>query len=168
MAIDLSRVGSWYHGYIKLVDSQGLDEAFMLETAAFTDFLDSIPEEKHDHAYAEGKWTIKEVLQHIIDAERVFAYRALCIGRMDKTPLPSFDENMYAMNADAARRDWSSLRAEFDAVRLSTRLLFESFSEAQLESDGVSSNAPMYTRALGYIVLGHAKHHEGVTRERYF
>src|SRR3569832_224983 len=104
---DISRVPEWYHRYINQVPENDLAEAIQNQTTNFCLFLESLPVNKRDYRYAEGKWTIKEVLQHIIDAERIFAYRALCFARKDSTPLPGFDENSYADNSKASTRDWN-------------------------------------------------------------
>src|SRR6476619_2103355 len=109
MRPDLSRVPSFYHNYISQVPENDLLEAFAKQTPAFIQFIESIPLEKYDYRYAEGKWTIKEVLQHIIDAERIFADRALRFARKDPTFLPGVDENNFAENAKADRRDWKEL-----------------------------------------------------------
>ena len=167
MRPNLSRVGEWYHGYIGLVPEDDINEAFINQTAAFNAFIDSIPADKHDYRYAPGKWTIREVLQHVIDAERVFAYRALRFARKDGTPLPGFDENLFAANARADKRHWDHLVEEFKVVRRSSQILFNSFEEDQLESEGISSGSPTYVLAIGYTLVGHALHHLRVTRERY-
>jgi len=164
---DLSRAGEWYHGYIKMVPQDDIKAAFSNKDNNLIAFLNSIPESKHDHRYAEGKWTIKEVLQHIIDAERVFAYRALRFARKDQTPLPGFDENLFADNSKASARQWNELVEEFNCVRRSSEMLFNSFDEDQLEAGGISSNNPIYVRALGYIIIGHALHHQKIIAERY-
>lgn len=167
MRPDLSRVGNSFHNYINLVTEDELTEAFDKESGSFIRFLDTIPVEKYDYRYAEGKWTIKEVLQHIIDAERIFAYRALRFARKDKTPLPGFDENSFAAASKADARNWDKLVEEFKVVRRSSELLFHSFDEEQLESDGISSNAPNYVLALGFIIIGHTMHHQKILKERY-
>lgn len=164
---DLSRVGNWYHGYIKMVQEDNLSAAFSNKDNNLIAFLDSIPESKHDYRYAEGKWTIKEVLQHIIDAERVFAYRALRFARKDQTPLPGFDENLFAENSKASTRKWNDLMEEFKCVRRSSEMFFNSLDEDQLEANGISSNTPIYVRALGYIIIGHPLHHQKILKERY-
>lgn len=164
---DLSRVGNWYHGYIKMVPEDNLTAAFSNKDNNLIAFLDSIPESKHDYRYAEGKWTIKEVLQHIIDAERVFAYRALRFARKDQTPLPGFDENLFAENSKASTRKWNDLMEEFKCVRRSSEMFFNSLDEDQLEANGISSNSPIYVRALGYIIIGHPLHHQKILKERY-
>ncbi|HEY6506074.1 MAG TPA: DinB family protein, partial [Chitinophagaceae bacterium] len=106
MRPDLLRVPKFYHNYISHVPQNDMAEAFKIQTPAFIQFIDSIPPDTYDYRYADGKWTVKEVLQHIIDGERIFSYRALCFARGDKTPLPGFDENIYADNSKAAARDW--------------------------------------------------------------
>jgi hypothetical protein len=164
---DLSRVFHFYHRYINQVKEDDLLTAFSNQTTSFLQFLSNIPADKRNYAYAEGKWTIQEVLQHIIDAERVFAYRALCIARQDTTPLPSFDENNYADNAKAGKRKWDDLIEEFKAVRRSTEIMFRSFDNDQLESNGVASGYPTYVLGIGYVMAGHVEHHVAVTKERY-
>jgi uncharacterized damage-inducible protein DinB len=164
---DLSRVGNFYHNYINLVTEEDLSEAFEKESASFVRFLDTIPADKYDYRYDEGKWTIKEVLQHIIDAERIFSYRALRFARKDATPLPGFDENSFAAASKADTRTWDKLAEEFKVVRRSSELLFNSFDEEQLQADGVSSNSPNYVLALGFILIGHAMHHQKILKERY-
>ena len=167
MRPDLSRIGNHFHNYINHVTEDNLAEAFEIQSASLVRFLDNIPTDKYDHRYDEGKWTIKEVLQHIIDAERIFGYRALCFARKDKTPLPGFDENTYAETSKASLRNWDKLVEEFNIVRRSSELLFNSFDEEQLEAGGISSNTPNYVLGLGYIIIGHAMHHQKIIKERY-
>lgn len=167
MRPDLSRVGNPFHNYINQVTEDNLVDAFEKQSASFIRFLETVPPEKYDYRYADGKWSIREVLQHIIDAERVFGYRALRFARKDGTPLPGFDENLFVANAKADKRSWDKLVEEFKVVRRSSELLFQSFDEEQLECSGVSSNHPNYVRALGFIIVGHAAHHQRITKERY-
>ena len=164
---DLSKVSPNYHNYINQVLQDDVMSAFQSGTPALLDFIDSIPATKFDYSYAPGKWTLKELLQHIIDAERIFDYRALRIARKDETPLPGFDENSYAEHSKAARRDWSELKDEFRVVRRSSEYLFGSFDEDQLNATGVASNNSISVLALGFIVVGHALHHKKVIEERY-
>ncbi len=167
MRPDLSRVGDWYHNYISQVTDDGLATAFEKQSVSLIQFFETLPADKRDYRYAEGKWTIKEVLQHIIDAERVFSYRALRFSRKDPTPLPGFDENLFAANARAGPRSWDKLLEELKVVRRSSELLFQSFDEEQLECNGTSSNSPNYVLALGFIIIGHAMHHQKIIKERY-
>lgn len=164
---DLSRVPSFYHRYINHVEQNDLKEALDVQTPALIGLLENLPPEKRDYRYGEDKWTIKEVLQHIIDAERIFAYRALCFARKDQTSLPSFDENSYADNAKAGKRNWNDMVEEFRIVRHSTKLLFDSFDEEQLDSTGIANNNPVYVSAIGFIIVGHATHHVKIIKERY-
>ena len=164
---DLTRVPVWYHSYIKQVKEEDLMEAFSNQARSFIPFLRDLPEAKRQFRYAEGKWTIQEMLQHIIDAERVFAYRALCIARKETASLPSFDENSYAENSKAASRDWEEMLKEFTLIRQSNEILFKSFDKEQLESTGIASGKSVYVLALGYIIVGHVAHHQRIIQERY-
>lgn len=119
MRPDLSRIGSFFHNYINQVTEDDIVIAFQKHSDELIQFLEVIPPEKYDHRYAEGKWTVKEVLQHIIDAERIFAYRSLRFARKDTTPLAGFDENFYTENAKADKRDWQTMLGEFKALRQS-------------------------------------------------
>jgi uncharacterized damage-inducible protein DinB len=130
-------------------------------------FVQNIPMDKFDYRYAEGKWTIKDIIQHIIDTERIFAYRALRISRNDATALPGFEENDYVANTDANNRNIQDLLAELSAVRHANLFLFRSFSEEQLKRVGTASNASVSVRAIGFILIGHQKHHLKVFQERY-
>jgi len=164
---NLNRVPEYFHNYINQVPESELLTALSAGTNSTLEFLEQIPVDKHNYRYADGKWTIKEVLQHIIDAERVFNYRALCFARKDPTPLPGFDENIFAENAGVAKRSWENLMEEFIAVRQSTSLLYQSFSNEQLEATGTSNNSSNYVLALGFITVGHCHHHSRIIKERY-
>jgi hypothetical protein len=164
---DLTRVPEFYHNYINQVPEDDLMIAFKNQSPAVIDFFKKLPSNKIDYAYAPGKWTIKEVLQHIIDAERVFSYRALRFARKDATPLPGFDENLFAENAKAEKRIWDELIEEFEAVRKATEYLFGSFDDEQLGATGISNKRSVYVLAFGYIVIGHPVHHVNVIKERY-
>ena len=122
---------------------------------------------KHEFRYAEGKWTIKDIILHLIDAERIFAYRALRIARNDNTALPGFEENDYVVAANANNREYESLLAEYETVRNATISLFETFSSEDLLRLGTASNNSVSVRAIGYIMLGHELHHKNVILERY-
>lgn len=154
-------------GYLRFVNVDTVSEAVEEYSGNILNFFENIPVEKADYRYAEGKWSIKEMLQHIIDAERIFAYRALSIARHDKTPLPGFDENTYAAAANADERIWEDLLKEFEAVRKSTDLLLQSFTEEQLEQTGTTNGEPNNTKALSFLVFGHILHHINVIKQRY-
>ncbi|MBL7740151.1 MAG: DinB family protein [Chitinophagaceae bacterium] len=167
MQPDLSRVPQFYHNYINHVPQDDLMEAFRVQTPITMNFFEALPSQKHDYRYAAGKWTIKEVIQHIIDAERVFTYRALCFARKDKTFLPAFDENSYADHSKGHQRNWTNMLEEFRSLRTATEYLFGSFDAEQLDETGTSNNNSIYVLGVGYIVIGHAMHHIKVIKERY-
>ena len=164
---DLTRVPDYYHNYINQAKGKDLMKVLCKQTGSFLQFLEKIPKDKRNYRYAEDKWTIKEVLQHIIDTERVFAYRALCFARKDATPLPGFEENSYAANSKTENRKWKDLVNEFIVVRWSTEYLFDSCDDEQLETAGTASGKSNYVLAIGFIIAGHANHHMKVMKERY-
>ena len=156
-----------FSGYIHLVENEDLNSVLKNQIETLKQFFNSIPEEKIDYRYAEGKWNIKEVLQHIIDTERVFTYRALAFARQEPNALPGMDENSYAKNSNADNRKWKDLVDEFEAVRQSTIHLYQSFSEPQLVLTGRTVSYEISVRALGYTIAGHSAHHVNILKERY-
>jgi uncharacterized damage-inducible protein DinB len=164
---DLSRVPEFYHGYINKAKGDDLMTALRNSTTELFSLLKSIPPEKYDYRYAEGKWTIKEVVQHMLDGERVFTYRALRFARKDDTPLPGFNENLFAQTAKADKRNWNDLLEEFGALRKASEAMFASFDNEQLEQKGIASENPTYVLGIGFIVAGHVNHHCQVIKERY-
>jgi uncharacterized damage-inducible protein DinB len=164
---DLSRLPEFYHNYINQVDGDELMNVLQKQTRPFLKLMKEIPKKKRNYRYAEGKWSIKEVLQHIIDAERIFAYRALCFARKDITPLPGFEENDYAANCKAENRKWADMIRDFEAVRQSTIALFDSFDDEQLETSGTASGKSNYVLGIGFIIAGHANHHVNIIKEKY-
>src|SRR5262245_9505928 len=160
-----------YHpDYEKYFDSIPFGDYLQLLTRNTTetvDFFNAISSEKHDYRYAERKWTIKEVLMHIIDTERVFAYRALAAARGDTTPVYRMDEELYAGNVDVSNRTLSDLISEFRTVRRATETLVENMSDGQSKRFCNVVTHPMSARAIGYFIIGHVQHHVGVVRDRY-
>ena len=157
----------FYQNYISKAPDEDVIKAIRKNTRNFRKFLKRIPKKKVDHAYAEGKWTIRELVQHVIDAERVFAYRATSIARKDPTPLPSFDEGKWAANSQPNQRNWKDMAEEFKSLREANEIMFDSFTDEQLHSIGVASNKEVNVLALGYIIAGHVEHHIGIIKERY-
>ncbi len=157
----------YFQRYVDQVPETDLITAFKNQRAGIQDFLGTIAEEKSAYAYAEGKWSIKELLQHVIDTERIFNYRALCFARGEKTNLPGFEENDYAANSHANSRSWESLTEEFLAVRKSTELMYESFSEDVINNGGLSNTNSNTVASLGFITVGHYYHHKKILMERY-
>jgi uncharacterized damage-inducible protein DinB len=133
----------------------------------FENALKNVPNEKQNYAYAEGKWTLKELIQHIIDTERIFCYRALCFSRNDQTSLPGFDQDLFIDHGNANERAYDDLIQEMNIVRQGTIQLFKSFSEEALKRVGVGSGNNMSVRAAGYIIAGHQNHHVRIAEERY-
>lgn len=153
--------------YIQALENVNLIEELEICLHDFIRFVQNIPMDKFDYRYAEGKWTIKDIIQHIIDAERIFSYRALRISRNDQTPLPGFEENSYVMQTNANARSIQQLLTEMAALRQSTLLLFKSFTLEQLQLIGTASDNPISVRAIGFIIIGHQKHHQTIFQERY-
>ncbi len=164
---DLEKVPSFYHNYIRQVAQDDLQQAFDHHLKDFTNVLETVPEEKWNYRYAPDKWTIKELVLHVIDSERIFGYRALCIARGETTSLPGFDENTYAANSKAEHRTKESLLKELKAVQAATALLFRSFDEEQLQQSGIANGKPITVNAIGFIVVGHTLHHKNILKERY-
>jgi len=162
-----TNVPGYFQLYINQVEETELFTALNNQTARLSSFLNSISEEKSTYAYAAGKWTIKELLQHIIDTERIFCYRALCIARGEKMALPGFNENEYAGNSYASERNWEGLVKEFLLVRESSLILFNNFSNHVLEIIGTAGSNTLSVNNIGFILVGHFNHHKKVLVEKY-
>jgi uncharacterized damage-inducible protein DinB len=158
---------AYYNTYISKVEGDNVSDIIAKYSGPLLQFYSSLPEEKADHAYAAGKWTVKELLLHIIDAERIFSYRALRIARKDKTPLAGFDENAYTPASKASQRSLQSLKDEFAAVRKATDLMLRTFDDEQLLQVGTASDQPVTPNAIAFIIFGHMIHHKQILEERY-
>ena len=159
--------GPFHAGYVALVPEGDLLALLERQLGETTALLQSLPETRGDFAYAPGKWTIKEVVCHLSDAERVFAYRALRFARGDQTPLPSFDEQLWAPNSGASRRTLAGLTEEFRMVRGATLALLRGLPPEATTRSGVASGKETSVRALAWIIAGHERHHLKILRERY-
>lgn len=157
----------YYSRYIELASNENIVEGLKYNLNSLVEFYLSIREDKHNYAYAAGKWTIKDVLLHCIDVERIFTYRALRIARNDKTALAGFDQDDYVLNGNSDHRSLDSLITEYKASRCSTITLFESLDANALSIVGEASGSPISVRALGYIITGHENHHVNIIKERY-
>jgi uncharacterized damage-inducible protein DinB len=157
----------YYSRYIDRVPEGDVVDTLERQIAGTTGLLRSLPADKHDHRYAAGKWSIKEVIGHIIDGERVFSYRALRFARGDTTPLPGFDENEYAANANSAARTLEDLTSELEHLRLSTVRFFGGLDEPAFSRHGLANDNPISVRALAFIIAGHETHHLDLIRTRY-
>lgn len=164
----ITKMPNYFDRYINLVDDVDVVEALEKYGQPFLEKERASLEQLSDEAYAPGKWTIKELLQHLIDAERIFAYRALRFARNDKTGLPGFDEDSYAKNAQAKTRTVDDLLEEFALQRRSNILLFNSFGQETLMREGTASGNSISVLALGFTMTGHIVHHMNIVKERYF
>lgn len=159
--------GSFHAGYVAAVPPGDIRETLARESAAAAAFYGAIPEGRAGFAYAPGKWTVREVLAHIADSERVFSYRALRFGRGDRTPLAGFDQDPWVPESHAATRPWPELVADFTAVRTASLHLFRSFAESDWGRRGEASGIEVSVRAIAFIVAGHELHHRRILVERY-
>jgi hypothetical protein len=157
----------FYDTYISLTTGTDVQNLLSGSLAGLEDFLYSIADNQSDFAYAAGKWTVKEVLQHCIDTERIFAYRALSHARGEQQSLPGFEQNHYAAMATVNHRTLSSLVEEFILVRRTTLLLFESFTQEDLARIGTVNGNAIKTLCWGFIIEGHWLHHQRILKEKY-
>ena len=165
--IAIEEIPSYYQGYVKAL-GQGEIVPLLLKTGdECLELGKELTEAQGAYRYAEGKWSVKEVLQHIIDSERIFAYRALRFARNDQTEIPGFEQNDYVPESDADRRSIHIIMREFTNVRASTVDLYTSFTDEMKSRKGISNGVEMSVEALGYIISGHLKHHINIIYERY-
>lgn len=167
MFLNLETIPTFYKGYVKLVTHPDVIQALRISGYRTMEIIHSIPEAKGDFRYADGKWTIREVLCHMLDAERIFTYRALRFARNDKTPLSGFDENAYAAHLNAEGRSLAQLGDEMEHLRTATVDLFKSFTPEMLTRKGTANSNELSVGALGIIIAGHETHHCKVLKERY-
>ncbi|RXG24117.1 DinB family protein [Leeuwenhoekiella marinoflava] len=166
--LDHSEYNAFYRNYVELVRNDvHLLDALRNGKQKNVTFYNEIPEEKWHYAYESGKWTILEVLQHVIDTERIFSYRALRIGRGDKTPLAGFEQDDYIKPSQANECSMQELVEEYSLVRDCTINLFKGFNDEALANTGTSSDAALSTRAAGFIICGHEVHHANIIYTRY-
>lgn len=156
-----------FAGYISLVPELDVPAVLEGQSDALRAMLAGMTVERERFRYAPGKWSVREVLGHMTDGERVFGYRALAIGRGEKQPLPGFDEDAYIRNAGFDERPAAEIVAEFATVRDANLTMLHAFDDAAWERLGTSNGATISVRALAYIMAGHVRHHLDVLRERY-
>ena len=155
-------------GYIAhIAEEEDLFEVLTSQLQELPRLLGSVPSSREEHRYAPGKWSIREIVGHLSDSERVFAYRALRFARGDESPLQGFDENAYVPELKAESRRLADLTAEWTDVRRATLSLFRHLPAEAWQRGGVASGKPVSVRALGFIIAGHTRHHVGVLEERY-
>jgi uncharacterized damage-inducible protein DinB len=157
----------YYETYISKVNTDDLIEALQKGENEFIQLLQAMPAEKLDYRYAEGKWSIRELVIHLMDVERIFTYRALRFSRKDQTPLSGFDDEPYIAESNASERSLQSLITEYSALRRSTIEFFRNISSEMSLRTGIANGKEISVRALAFIIPGHELHHLGVIRERY-
>ena len=164
---DKTEYNEFYETYVSLVPEAEINSVFQKQLNQVNEIFQTISEEKSNFAYAEGKWTVKELVGHLIDGERMFGYRALRISRGDKTPIEGFEQNIYTENAPFNKYKFADLCREFELVRLSNISLFNHLKDNDWEKMGTASGNPVSVRAIIYIMTGHVRHHVNILRERY-
>jgi hypothetical protein len=157
----------YFERYIKLVEGNNIIKILYEQSKITRELIDSISDYKGNYRYTDDKWTIKEVIGHILDSERILAYRALSLARGEKKSLPGFDQNDYVREGNFNRRELLELSFEFKLLRESNLLMFKNFSEEMLCKKGLADEASVTVLALLYIIAGHEKHHLNVLEEKY-
>ena len=159
--------GSYYQRYIDLATEDDVVAALDAQSHETATLLGGISEEQSSHRYEPGKWSIKQIVGHMADGERIFAYRALSIARGETQPLPGFDQDPYVANAGSDDRSIADLAEELATVRRANVMMFRAFSEEAWRRVGTASDNPISVRAIAFIMLGHERHHLRILRERY-
>jgi hypothetical protein len=157
----------YYENYVRLIEGDDILKILNEQNKRTQDVLNSFSEHKGNYRYADGKWTVKEVVGHLLDTERVFAYRALCIARGEKKSLPGFDQDDYVKGGNFNRRELFDLNYEYRLLRESNLLLFRSFTPEMLKHKGFANESSITVLAILFIIAGHEKHHMNVLREKY-
>ena len=164
---DKEEYDPYYEHYVSLVGDDDVTSVLAEQSAQLRDLFAGVPEEKGSLSYAEGKWTVKELLSHLIDGERMFAYRLLRISRGDKTPIEGFEQDGYIENSNANRRSFDELLHEFELLREANLLLVNNLDDDSTKRTGTANNVSISVRALVYIMAGHIRHHIEILKTRY-
>ncbi len=157
----------YYRGYIEKIPEGNPLELLMINLKETTKTLAMVSDDQANGAYEEGKWSIKDVVQHIIDTERIFCFRALAIARGEKGMIPGYDHNAYADNSMSNERTLKSLLEELKNVRISTIDLFKNFNQKMMQTEGNANGVPFIVEQFLYIIIGHEMHHRGVIEQKY-
>jgi hypothetical protein len=158
---------AYYEKYINLIEEGDVISALKTNHQSTLDFIEKIPRLKLTYFYDDGKWTVKQVVNHFVDTERILGYRALRFARGDNQQPLSFDENLFAKNANLSNTNIQMLMDEFDSIRLSNILLYKQLSEKELALKGKLASGEVSVLALGYFICGHVQHHVNIIKERY-
>ena len=164
---EIGEYATYYEKYVRLVPDGDIAETLARQFDDSLRVYRDISSEQSGFSYAPGKWTIRQLLGHVSDAERVFQYRAVAFARGETKPLPGFDQDIWMQGVDFDARNWDSLVDELSLVRASTVALFRSLGDAALSRRGVASDNPVSVRALGYITAGHERHHLSILQTSY-
>lgn len=157
----------YFFRYINLTEADTIGQLLEKHAQVLADFYNALPSDKSDFAYAEGKWNLKQVLQHVIDTERVFVYRMLCFARRQEAALPSMDENTFAKYATVSQRSLQEIQEEFSLLRSSTDKFLLSLTDEAYLQKGIASDNLITVNAIAYIIYGHLLHHKNILTERY-
>jgi hypothetical protein len=163
----LENVPAYFDGYLKLVGEDNMIEAMKNSKAEFIAWAKDVSDEKGNFAYQKGKWTVNELLQHVIDTERIFQYRSLSIARGEMNELPGFDHNSYVKNSKANARKLSDVISEFDRLRDSSIALYDSMDEINIKYKGMANGFVVQPVLYGFLISGHLRHHVNVLKSRY-
>lgn len=167
MKIEKTEYGDFYERYVKLSNGVPLDDLFRSNMKEVLDLFEGLTEEDSMYRYENKKWTLKEVLGHMIDTERIFSYRALCLARGETEPLPGFDQNLYVKEARFNEESLRQLKDQYQKNRHSTLALFSAFNDEELLRRGTISGFSFTVRAAGYVIAGHELHHLNIINEKY-
>ena len=158
----------YYQKYVSLVPEEDIIPALESQIDELSGLFEDVPEEKGTFAYADGKWTVKEVLSHLIDGERMFAYRVFRIARGDRTPIEGFEQDGYIENSHANRRPIAELIEEFTLLREANLIFFQNLEDDDWKRVGIANNVEISVRSLAWIMAGHIRHHTTILQDRYF
>lgn len=159
--------GAFYQDYIDLIRSENVMQTLVEQGQKMYSLIQQLSSEEANYRYADDKWSVREVIGHLIDTERVMAYRAMCISRGEQTSLPGFDQDKYVKEGNFSERDLQNLSAEYDAQRNANISLFNSLSRQQMLRTGTANDNRVSVRALAYIIAGHERHHINILQEKY-
>ena len=164
---ETTEYNEYYERYVSKVADGDIVETLEKQPSELKALFENVDEDRGTYAYEEGKWTLKEVLSHLIDGERIFGYRALRISRGDETPIEGFEQDGYIENSNANNRCFAELLEEFDLQRRSNLLLIKNLSDEGSRRTGTASGFGISVRGLVYIMAGHVRHHQGILKEKY-
>jgi hypothetical protein len=164
---ETTEYNEYYERYVSKVADGDIVETLEKQPSELKDLFQNVDEERGTYAYEDGKWTLKEVLSHLIDGERIFGYRALRISRGDETPIEGFEQDGYIENSNANNRCFAELLEEFELQRRSNLLLIKNLSDEGTRRMGTASGFPISVRGLVYIMAGHVRHHQAIFKDKY-